>query len=162
LRQAGKPGKRFGRYKLRFAPELHAADHGRQVHVAAALAGSQKRALNLHCAGKNGGPGVGDSKAAIGVAVKSESCLGVIARQAADRLATSSGLAPPVVSQTTSRLTFLADALRRHLVEVVQAALAEIGSQSSPFSRRPQQASMACSRSTITSRPLSCRQAMVS
>ena len=73
VRQAGKPGERLGSDKFSFAPELHAADDGGQIHVAAALARSQQRALNLNRPGKNGGAGIGNSQTAIGVAVKSES-----------------------------------------------------------------------------------------
>ncbi len=107
VRQAGKPGKRFGSDKFSFAPELHAADDGGQIHVAAALARSQKRALNLNRPGKNGGAGIGNSQTAIGVAVKSEFDIGVTLHQSArSPELTSSGPAPPVVSQTISRLTF--------------------------------------------------------
>jgi len=86
LRQAGKAGECFGRYKFSFAPELHAGDHGGQVHVAAALSSSKKSALNLAGPGKNGGSGIGNSKTAIGMAVKSDLDLRVPLRQAADYL----------------------------------------------------------------------------
>ena len=56
------------------------ADHRGQVHVAAALAGAEQRALHLHRAGQNRGARVGDAEAAIGVAVKSELRAGEIAR----------------------------------------------------------------------------------
>ena len=82
MRQAGQPCERLGSYKFSFASQLHAADDGGEVHIAAALARSQKGALNLNGAGKNGGAGVGDSEAAIGVAVKSEVSAGITPHQA--------------------------------------------------------------------------------
>ncbi len=83
VREAGKAGQRCGRNELRFAAELHGADDGGQVHVAAALAGSDERALDMDCAGQNGGAGVGDAETAIGVTVKSEMRAGKIADEAA-------------------------------------------------------------------------------
>ena len=75
--QAGKSGERFGRDEFGLAAQLHAADDGCEIHVAAALAGSNKRALNLNCAGENCCASIGDSQAAIGVAVKSEVGIGI-------------------------------------------------------------------------------------
>src|ERR1039458_6635705 len=77
LCEAGKPGERLGRDEFSFPTELHAGDNGGEVHIAAALACSEQSALNLKSPGEYGLSGIGDSKAAIGVAVKSESGIGV-------------------------------------------------------------------------------------
>ena len=77
MRQAGEPGERFGWNKFSLAPELHAADNGGEVYVAAAFAGAEQRALNLNGAGQNRGPGIGDSEAAICVPMKSEFDVGI-------------------------------------------------------------------------------------
>ena len=127
LGQAGEPSERVGRNKFCFAPELHAADDGGQVHIAAALACAQKSALNLRRSGKNGGPGIGDSKTAIRVAMKSELGAGVGAHQAGHHLGNlfRAGAAGSVANHQAAY--FLADGLLHDLVEVVQAAAAEFG-----------------------------------
>ena len=79
MREAGEAGQRFGSDEFSFASELHAADDGGEVHVAAALAGSEKRALHLDCAGKNRGTAIGDAETAIGVTMKSEFGFGIVA-----------------------------------------------------------------------------------
>ena len=84
--QAGKSRERLRRDKFRFAAQLHTADYCRQVHIAATLACSQKRALDLNCAGKNGCASIGNSQAAIRMAVKSEAGIGISPHKAADNL----------------------------------------------------------------------------
>ncbi len=127
MREAGQSGERFGRDKLGLAPQLHAADDGRQVHIAAAFAGAQQRALNLRRASQNGGPRVGHAQAAIGVAVKSEFDAWVIPHEAADNPGDllGAGSSGGVADDDPAHL--LAGALRGHLVEVVHAALVEVG-----------------------------------
>jgi len=70
--QAGEPAEGLCRDKLGFAPQLHAAHHRGQVHVSAAFAGAEQGSLHLDRAGQNGGPGVGDAQAAIGMTVEAE------------------------------------------------------------------------------------------
>jgi hypothetical protein len=84
--EAGEAGESFGRDEFSFASELHAADEGREVDIAAALAGSEDRALHLSGAGKNGRSAIGNSETSVGVTVKSEFDSGVGADEAADGL----------------------------------------------------------------------------
>ena len=82
--EAGEPGERFRRDKFGFAAQLHAADDGGQIDVAAALAGAEERALNLSGAGEDGSAGIGDAEAAIGVAMESEFSFGMGCGEAAE------------------------------------------------------------------------------
>ena len=125
LRQAGQTGKSFRSYKVSLVFELHGADDGSQVHVAAAFAGSDDGALNLHCAGQDGGARIGDAEAAVGVAMEAESGIGILPCQAADdhrhffRICAAGGVADDDAAD------LLAGALRGHLVEVVESLLPE-------------------------------------
>src|SRR6516225_8945116 len=120
--EAGEPPQRFGRNKFRLTPELHAADHGGQVYIAAALAGADNRALDMHCTGKNRSPGIGYAEPAIGVPVKPKMRPGIIAYQPFDhtrnliRIGPSGGIADHDAAHSLAR------ALRRHLVEIVDRA----------------------------------------
>ena len=57
---------------------MHAADDGGEVNVAAAFSGAEQRALDLIGSGEDGGAGVGDAEAAIGVAVETEMEVGMV------------------------------------------------------------------------------------
>ena len=70
--QAGEAAQGFWGNEFGFAAKLHAADDGSEVDVAAAFAGSDEGALNLHGSGKDGGARIGDAEAAIGVSVETE------------------------------------------------------------------------------------------
>src|ERR1035437_3728184 len=124
--QAGKFVERFGRNELSFALQLHAADNRCQVYVAAAFTRSKKGALDLNCAGKNGGSGIGNSKAAIRVSVKSDFCVGVIPRESANDLRDFFRVRAAVGVANNQSTDLLANALLRQLVKVVQTALARI------------------------------------
>src|SRR5271157_1782254 len=125
--EAGKFVERRGSDELSFAPELHAANHGSQVHIAAAFTGSKKCALNLNSTGKYGSARICDSETAICVTVKSDFCAGITAREAANNLGDffRAGAASGVAHNQPADL--LANALLRQLVKVLQAALAQIG-----------------------------------
>src|SRR5512142_2248083 len=74
MRQTGEASQRFRTDKFRFTPQLHAADHCREVDVATTFSGAQKRTLYLDRSAEDRCAAVRDSQAAIGVAVKSELC----------------------------------------------------------------------------------------
>ena len=127
MREAGEADERFRRDEFSFTPELHAADNCRKVHVAAALTRSENSALNLSGASEDCRSAIGHSETAIGVTVKSEFDTGVSAGQAADRLGDlfRAGAAGGVADDDAADV--LRDTLAGELLEVIEAALVEIG-----------------------------------
>ena len=122
-----RPRRESSGNELGFAAKLHAADDGGEVDVAAALAGADEGALDLHRAGEDRGAGIGYAEAAIGVAMEAEVGGGVVADQAADDVRDffGRGAAGGVANDNAADL--LVGALRGHLVEIVEGAGAEIG-----------------------------------
>ena len=114
-------------------------------------------------AGEDGGARVGDAEAAIGVAVKSELRAGEIAHEAGDDLRDFFGTCAAVGIADHDAAHVLAHALLGQAGGSGRGCAGRNrGRRDCRFRSRPQLASMACSRSTRTSRPCDCRQSMVS
>src|SRR5208283_3502584 len=97
----------------------------RQVHVAAALAGPDQRALHVHRSRQNRRARVGDSQAAIGVAVEAELGARKIARQSLEDLRDLFGARSAIGVADNNPAHLLANALIDEPMKVLQRALGE-------------------------------------